>query len=151
MQKLQDSMDGLLSRTDLGEYERARHYVQLQNKYLTFKQQLNSRRTESSLPYSVEQRQMSSNLLVDNVPVPIHEPVTGTVSPVQEQVLLHKRLLFKTYQYKRSPFKTSDFTSNSYESLASLIYLDTPSHKGSTFAKKAKMTSNPVCNLLRGR
>ena len=84
MQKLQDSMDGLLSRTDLGEYERARHYMQLQNKYLAFKQQLNSRRTELSLPYSVEQRQMSSNLLADNVPVPIHEPVTVTVSPVQE-------------------------------------------------------------------
>ena len=41
MQKLQDSMDGLLSRTDLGEYERGRQYMQLQNKYLTFKQQLN--------------------------------------------------------------------------------------------------------------
>ena len=30
MRKLQDSVDGLLSRTDLGEYERARHYIQLQ-------------------------------------------------------------------------------------------------------------------------
>jgi len=37
MQKLQDSMDCLLSRKDLGEYERARQYMQLQNKYLTFK------------------------------------------------------------------------------------------------------------------
>ena len=27
MQKLQDSMDGLLSRKDLGEYERARQYI----------------------------------------------------------------------------------------------------------------------------
>ena len=55
MQKLRDSMDGLLSRTDLGEYERTRQYMQLQNKYLTFKQQLNSRGTESNLPYSEEQ------------------------------------------------------------------------------------------------
>ena len=29
MQKWQDSMHGLLSRTDLGEYERARQYMQL--------------------------------------------------------------------------------------------------------------------------
>ena len=43
MKKLQDSMDGLLSRSDLGDDERAKHYMQLQNKYLTFKQQLNSR------------------------------------------------------------------------------------------------------------
>ena len=36
MQKLQGSMDVLLSHKDLGEYERARKYIQLQNKYLTF-------------------------------------------------------------------------------------------------------------------
>ena len=79
-------MDGLLSRTDLGEYERARQYMQLQNKYLTFKQQLNSRRTESSLPYSEEQREMSSNLLADNVLTPLQEPVAVTANPVQELV-----------------------------------------------------------------
>ena len=56
MQNLQDSMDGLLSRTDLGEHERAGQYIQLQNDHLTFKQQLNSRSKESSLPYSEEQR-----------------------------------------------------------------------------------------------
>ena len=41
MQQLRDNMDGLLARTDLGEYEKARQYVQLQNKYLTFQHQLN--------------------------------------------------------------------------------------------------------------
>ena len=86
MEKLKDSMDGLLSRTDLGEYERARQYMQLQNKYLTFKQQLNSRHTESSLPYSEGQQEMSSNLLADNVPAPIQEPVAVTVNPVKEPV-----------------------------------------------------------------
>ena len=35
MQKLQGSMDALLSRTDREEYERAKQYMQLQNKYLT--------------------------------------------------------------------------------------------------------------------
>jgi len=86
MQKLQDSMDGLLSRTDLGEYERARQYMQLQNRYLTFKQQLNSRSTESSLPYSEERIEMSSNRLADSVPTPIQEP--AAVNPVQETVFL---------------------------------------------------------------
>jgi len=77
-------MDGLLSRRDLGEYERARQYIRLQNKYLTSKQQLNSRSTESNLPYSEERIKNSSNLLTDIVPEPIQEPVAVTVNPVQE-------------------------------------------------------------------
>jgi len=76
-------MDGLLFRKDLGEHERARQYIQLQNKYLTFKQQLNSRSTESNLPYSEERIGNSSNLLTNNVPEPIQEPVAVTVNPVQ--------------------------------------------------------------------
>jgi len=76
-------MDSLLSGKDLGEYERARQYIQLQNKYLTSKQQLNSRSKESSLPYSEEQREMSSNLLASNVPAFIQEPVAVTVNPFQ--------------------------------------------------------------------
>ena len=76
-------MDGLLSRKDLGEYDRARQYIQLQNKYLTFKQQLNSRSKESSPPYSEEQREMSSNRLANNIPEPIQEPVAVTVNPAQ--------------------------------------------------------------------
>ena len=75
--KLQDSMDGLLSRSDLGDDERAKHYMQLQNKYLTFKQQLNSRLKESNPPYSEEQRQISSNLMPDQ------EPVTVQAAAVQ--------------------------------------------------------------------
>ena len=43
MQQLRDNMDGLLARTDFGDYEKARQYVQLQNKYLKFQHQLNSR------------------------------------------------------------------------------------------------------------
>ena len=70
MQKLQDSMDGLLSRSDLGDYERAKHYTQLQNKYLTFKQQLNS-------------KQISSNILPGHVSPLIQEPVTVQSTAVQ--------------------------------------------------------------------
>ena len=35
MQQLKASMDGLLSRTDLGEYDKAKQYLELQNRYLT--------------------------------------------------------------------------------------------------------------------
>ena len=77
-------MDDLLSHTDVGEHERTRQHRQLQNKYLTFIQQLNSRRTESSLSCSEEQREMSSNLPAGCVPSPIQEPVAVTVIPVQE-------------------------------------------------------------------
>ena len=85
MQKLQDSMDGLLSRSDLRDYERAKHYMQLQNKYLTFKQQLNSRPRELINPsYSEEQREISSNILPGHVSPLIQEPVTVQSTAVQE-------------------------------------------------------------------
>ena len=65
MKKLQDSMAGLLLRSDLGDDEKAKHYMQLQNKYnLTFKQQLNSRLKDSNPLYSEDQRQISSNLML---------------------------------------------------------------------------------------
>ena len=84
IQKLQDSMDGLLSRSDLGDYERARHYMQLQNKYLTFKQQLNSRPRELNPSYSEEQREISSNILPGHVSPLIQEPVTVQATAAQE-------------------------------------------------------------------
>ena len=43
MQQLQGSMEGLLSGTDLGEYDKAKQYLELQNRYLTLKHQLNAR------------------------------------------------------------------------------------------------------------
>ena len=42
MRRLQSGMDGTLSRSDLGEDEKAKQFLQLQNRYLTFKQQLNA-------------------------------------------------------------------------------------------------------------
>jgi len=35
-------MDSTLSRSDLGEDQKAKQFVQMQNRYLTFKQQLNT-------------------------------------------------------------------------------------------------------------
>ena len=46
MQQLRDNMDGLLASTDLGDYKKARQYVQLQNKYLTFQHRLKPRNQE---------------------------------------------------------------------------------------------------------
>ena len=43
MQEIQGNMDDLLSRNDLWDDEKAKRYFQLRNKYLTFKEQLNSR------------------------------------------------------------------------------------------------------------
>jgi len=42
MQRLQSGMDSTLSRSDLGEDEKAKQFLQWQNRYLTFKQQLTS-------------------------------------------------------------------------------------------------------------
>ena len=76
MQRLQNNKDKLLYRTDLGEYDKARQYMQLQNRFLAFKQQLNSRSRESNPLYSEQQRENSSNLPPGHVPPLIQEPVT---------------------------------------------------------------------------
>ena len=62
MQQLRNNLDGLLTRKDLGENEKARKYVQLQNDFLTFQHQLNSRNQEpeaegkkSNLPTSIQE------------------------------------------------------------------------------------------------
>ena len=43
MQEIQGNMDDLLSRNDLRDDEKAKRYFQLQNRYLAFKEQLNTR------------------------------------------------------------------------------------------------------------
>jgi len=68
---------------------------------------------------------MSSNLLADNAPAPIQEPVAVTVNPVQEPVTD-----VQADAVQEQPVQASEFTSNSCESLPSLIHLDTPSHRG---------------------
>ena len=140
MQKLHGSMDGLLFRSDLGEYERAKQHIQLQNKYLTFKQQIKQIQTQNN----------SSN----NCRNQVHPTLKN-----QEKLLaifwrIMYRHLFKSLQQsQRTEFKSQWLYCNeSRESLASLIHIDTSSHSGSTFAKaKAKMSSNPVCKLLYNR
>ena len=43
MQEIQDNMDDVLSRNDLRDDEKAKRYLQLQNRYLAFKEQLSTR------------------------------------------------------------------------------------------------------------
>ena len=43
MQEIQGNMDDVLSRNDLRDDQKAKRYVQLQNRYLAFKEQLNTR------------------------------------------------------------------------------------------------------------
>ena len=77
--------------------------MQLQNKYLTFKQQLNSRSTESSLPYSEQQRGISCDILADNVPAPIQEPVAESRWTQLKSQWLCKQSLFKNSLFRRGP------------------------------------------------
>ena len=43
MQEMQGNMDDVLSRNDLRDDEKAKRYIQLQNRYLAFKEQLDTR------------------------------------------------------------------------------------------------------------
>ena len=48
MQRIRNDMDNILHRTNIADDERARQYMQLQNRFLTYKHQLNSLTSEAS-------------------------------------------------------------------------------------------------------
>ena len=89
MQRLQSGMDGTLSRSDLGEDEKAKQFLQLQNRYLTFKQQLN---TYTPLPARNRLEEMNTSQPEINVPTvstPVQQPpriipATPTQTPSPE-------------------------------------------------------------------
>ncbi|KAJ7393384.1 hypothetical protein OS493_006355 [Desmophyllum pertusum] len=68
-------MDNVLSRTDLGEYDKARQYMQLQNRFLTYKRQLDS--IPEATKQVQEQKQISATPLVNKT-----TPMTVPVPPV---------------------------------------------------------------------
>ena len=78
MQRIQNNMDNLLYRTNLGEDHKAKQYMQLQNKFLNYKHQLKSLIPEATLPTQPqESNQISTNVLTGEV---------GTApNPVQNQ------------------------------------------------------------------
>ena len=129
IKKLQDSVDGLLSRSDLGDDERAKHYMQLQNKYLTFKQQLNSRLKDSNPPYCEEQRQISSNLMPAESRT---SDCTGSRCPNAHGYTGDRCL------------RTNSNTNDARGSVTSLVHLKTPSHSTLTYTEKKKTTSSSV-------
>ena len=64
MQEIQGKMDYVLSRNDLRDYEKAKRYFQLRNRYLAFKEQLTTRTRPqeiiSAVPHLTSRTQDSS-------------------------------------------------------------------------------------------
>ena len=88
MHRIQNNMDHLLYRTNLGEDQKARQYMQLQNRFLTYKHQLKSLIPEATIPTQPqESNQTSTNVLTGDVPTspnPVQEPPEIiTATPVQ--------------------------------------------------------------------
>ena len=87
MQRLQNNMDNLLYRADLGDYDKARRYMQLRNRVLTYKHQLNSLPETAMHGQPQQQNQTSSDGLAGNLPTaptPVQDPlVTIPATPVQ--------------------------------------------------------------------
>ncbi|KAL9951080.1 hypothetical protein ACROYT_G043676 [Oculina patagonica] len=83
MQRLRNNMDGLLSRNDLGEDEKARQYMQLQNRFLTYKHQLNSIPEATKWAEPQEKKQISTTENLPTVPTPSPELATVPATPVQ--------------------------------------------------------------------
>ena len=93
MQRIQNNMDNLLYRTNIGEHQKAKHYMQLQNKFLNYKHQLKSLIPEATIPtQSQESNQISTNVLTGDVPtapIPVEEPpgiITATPPQASTQV-----------------------------------------------------------------
>ena len=62
MQEIQGNMDDVLSRNDLRDDEKAKRYFQLQNRYLAFKEQLNTRTRPEEIISAVPDLTSSAHL-----------------------------------------------------------------------------------------
>ena len=63
-----------LSRSDLGEDEKAKQFLQLQNRYLTFKQQLNAYTPLPARNRPEEINTSQPEVNVPTVPTPVQQP-----------------------------------------------------------------------------
>ena len=90
MQRIQNNMDNILYRTNLGEDQKAKQYMQLQNKFLNYKHQLKSLIPEATIrTQPQEANQISTNVLTGKVPT-VPNPIQGPpeiipATPVQAQ------------------------------------------------------------------
>ena len=91
-------MDGLLTSTDRGEYEKARQYVQLQNKYLTFQHQFNSRNQEPKA-----EKDILTNSLTGNLPRSIQGPEISQPNSVQAQAAIPATLVHAPAGIQETP------------------------------------------------
>ena len=73
MQQLQGSMEGLLSGTDLEEYDKAKQYLEFLNRYLMLKHQLNAKPQQSD-----EMKRNFDSHPEDNLPTIVQEPSAVT-------------------------------------------------------------------------
>ena len=91
MQRIQNNMDNLLYRTNLGEDQKAKQYMQSQNKFLNYKHQLKSLIPEATIP-TQPQEPNSTNVLTGDLPTainPVQEPpeiIPATPVQVSTQV-----------------------------------------------------------------
>ena len=89
MQRIQNNVDNLLYRTNLEEDQKAKQYMQLQNKFLNYKNQLKSLIPEATIPTRPkESNQTSTNVQttgeVPTAPNAVQEPPKiKTATPVQ--------------------------------------------------------------------
>ena len=78
MQRIQNNMDNIMYRTNLEEDQRARQYMQLQSKFLNYKQQFKSLIPDATIhTQPQESNQISTTVLTDEVPTapnPVQEP-----------------------------------------------------------------------------
>ena len=94
MQRIQNNMNNLLYRTNLEEDQKAKQYMQLQNKFLNYKNQVKSLTPEATIPTQPqESNQTSTNVLttgeVRTAPNPVQEPpkiITATSVQAPTQV-----------------------------------------------------------------
>ena len=100
MQRIQNNMDNLMYRTNLGEDQKARQYMKLQNKFLNYKQQFESLIPEATIhTQPQESNQISANVLRGEVPTasnPVQEPpdiIPATPVQAPTQVPPHKPYL----------------------------------------------------------
>ena len=96
---IQNNMDNLLYRTNLGEDQKAKQYMQLQNKFLNYKHHLKSLIPEATIPTQPQEpNQISTNVLTGDVPTapnPVQEPpeiIPATPVQVPTQVIAPQAL-----------------------------------------------------------
>lgn len=83
MQRFQNNMDGHLSRNDLGDDEKARQYMQQQNRFLKYNHQLNSMPEAKKLAELKEQKQTSATEKLPTVPTQSQDPAKMPATPAQ--------------------------------------------------------------------